>query len=394
MEIEKANDEKLNKQAKKSGSKSKIILIFASLILLALTFLLRFILINNPQAAENYIRNIYTYITSPWRFLNNLFPFSITEVLIYILIIAVIIFTPISIYKLIRDSNRWKMLRRFLAGFFTALIVIASFLFFTFNFNFAFGYNRNSLASNIGYGSTIYEEEDLVEATMYVVQQLNEMSEKVNRNENLEFEPELEIDKFMRDAHLEYEHASEISSNEFLQEHLYMGPARAKKVLSSPIWSYTGIAGIFIPFWMESNVNISTTPDEIIFSTLHELAHSYGFARENEANFLSFYVGSMSDNIDIRYSSYLLTYTHLNNALYRSNYDVWESIYTSLDRAVIIDIQKRNAFWDQYEGPVQEVTDQSNDIYLKANQQASGIRSYSEVVNLIIAYYQKEIKNI
>src|SRR5207247_860895 len=55
---------------------------------------------------------------------------------------------------------------------------------------------------------------------------------------------------------------------------------RPKPVLLSPLMSYLGIAGIFIPFTGEANVN-ATLPDwELPFTACHALAHQRGFARE------------------------------------------------------------------------------------------------------------------
>jgi hypothetical protein len=45
-------------------------------------------------------------------------------------------------------------------------------------------------------------------------------------------------------------------------------------------------------------------------------------------------------------------------------------------------------FYRDYEGPIDDYSAVLYDQYLKANQQAKGIRSYSEVVGWLMAYYR------
>ena len=162
-----------------------------------------------------------------------------------------------------------------------------------------------------------------------------------------------------------------------------------KPVMLSHYWSYTSTTGMFMPFWMESNVNIDISPDELIFTALHEIAHSYGFARENEANFLAFLVGRSSESINIRYSALLSGFVYLSNALYTANNDLHQDVYSNLNEKVKSDLNRRNVYWKQFQGPVKKISNKANDIYLKSNAQESGIKSYGEVVDLIVAFYDK-----
>ena len=49
-----------------------------------------------------------------------------------------------------------------------------------------------------------------------------------------------------------------------------------------------------------------------------------------------------------------------------------------------------SAFWNQFDGPVAEVSNQVNDAYLKANSQEDGVRSYGRMVDLLLAMYREE----
>jgi hypothetical protein len=49
-------------------------------------------------------------------------------------------------------------------------------------------------------------------------------------------------------------------------------------------------------------------------------------------------------------------------------------------------------YWQQFEGPVEEISTEVNDTYLKANLQPEGVHSYSLVSQLIIEYYFGYVK--
>ncbi len=46
-------------------------------------------------------------------------------------------------------------------------------------------------------------------------------------------------------------------------------------------------------------------------------------------------------------------------------------------------------YWDDFRGPVSEVSDKVNDTYLRLNAQAAGSRSYGRMVDLLIGEYRQ-----
>ena len=54
------------------------------------------------------------------------------------------------------------------------------------------------------------------------------------------------------------------------------------------------------------------------------------------------------------------------------------------------DLAQRAEHWAQYEGPLQDVSNAANDAYLKANNQADGMRSYGRMVDLLLAEQRAE----
>jgi hypothetical protein len=52
------------------------------------------------------------------------------------------------------------------------------------------------------------------------------------------------------------------------------------------------------------------------------------------------------------------------------------------------DLSDNTAYWKQFEGPVSEAVDVVNDTYLKVNHQEDGVKSYGNMVDLLLAEYR------
>ena len=56
---------------------------------------------------------------------------------------------------------------------------------------------------------------------------------------------------------------------------------------------------------------------------------------------------------------------------------------------VVTDLRAANEHYAQYEGKVQDAAQKVNDTYLKAFSEESGVQSYGEAADLLIAWYLK-----
>ena len=61
-----------------------------------------------------------------------------------------------------------------------------------------------------------------------------------------------------------------------------------------------------------------------------------------------------------------------------------------MDVGVRADALAANEHYAQYEGKVQDAAQKVNDAYLKVFSEESGVQSYGEVADLLIAWYQKQ----
>ena len=128
----------------------------------------------------------------------------------------------------------------------------------------------------------------------------------------------------------------------------------------------------------------------IPWAMAHELAHQYGFMREDEANFIAYLACKESDDALMRYSGLMLAYDNALSALRKVDLESANAIASGLSAAVQRDLAQRAEHWAKYEGPVQDVSNAANDAYLKANDQTDGMRSYGRMVDLLLAEQRAE----
>jgi hypothetical protein len=160
---------------------------------------------------------------------------------------------------------------------------------------------------------------------------------------------------------------------------------RPKLVLLSPALSYLGIAGIFIPFTCEANVN-STLPEwEIPFTAAHELAHQRGFAREEEANYVGYLACRAHPDRDFQYSGTFRASLYALAALARADQEAYGRLRTGLSDALRRDLAALSAWNQRYASRLSDVQERVNDTYLKTQGQAQGVQSYGQIVDLLLA---------
>ena len=171
---------------------------------------------------------------------------------------------------------------------------------------------------------------------------------------------------------------------------LWGGVWRAKPVQLSHWWSYTGITGMYFPLLAEANVNIDVPDSSIPATASHELAHTRGFAREDECNFFAYLASIHNDSADFRYSGYLLAYIYCSDALHGYDSDRWGEVRAHCSEGMLRDLEERDRYWKQFEGEVQQVSTTINNSFIQAQGDEDGVFSYGRVVQLIVGYYQAE----
>jgi hypothetical protein len=158
--------------------------------------------------------------------------------------------------------------------------------------------------------------------------------------------------------------------------------------LMSTAMSYAGISGVYFPYTGEANVNTLITDSEFPFTACHEMAHQHGFSREDEANYIAYFVCTKHPDVDFQYSGVLMALIESTNALYSQDKNAFKTLRGQYSEGVLRDLKAINSFWQQYEGPINDVSTKINDAYLKANNQNEGVKSYGRMVDLLLAEYR------
>ena len=226
--------------------------------------------------------------------------------------------------------------------------------------------------------------EDLEAVTAYFAQQLADTADSVPRDENGVYAVPKE--QILAESRLVYGGVTE------LFPFLDFRDTGVKAVGCSRFMSIMGFTGVYFACIGESNVNVDSPACLLPSTVAHELAHQRGIAWEQECNFLGVLASVTSGMPDYVYSGWLLGFIHLGNALYETDPEAYWAIRNALPETVSADLRDNNAYWDQFrDNVVEKVSDTVYDAALKSYGDTNGMKSYSMVVELLVAYYKDRI---
>lgn len=347
------------------------IILLVPIIIFANIIFMRF-----PGFIEKYYSNtIDKFIRQALSYITSLFPTSLAEFLIPLLIIILVYMIGALFINIRKD--------KFLNKFINVLVYI-SILYIAFMVLWGFNYNRYSFDKIAGLKVENSSKKELYSLCEKLIDKANTLRSSVKEDsKGVMTIPGGYKDVFKREQ-LGYNAASKF----YPELGGKYGPP--KRILLSENMSYTGITGIYIPYTGEANVNINETDFMLPCTTAHEMAHQRGFAREDEANYIAYVVCTMHPNADFQYSGVMLAVTYSMNALADVNMDGYRELVKRYSLGVKRDIINENKHWEKYKGNAQEFTNNMNDTYLKSNGQQDGVESYGRMVDLLLAEYRSK----
>lgn len=326
-----------------------------------------------------YSRGIYPVISAIYNFLFGFFPFSVAEWIFYCALIGV----PISVilllvFTLIRRI-RWAAFARLMLTY----LIIFCIGFNAFYWLWGFNYSRPVLSETLSLNVRERPVEELETACHALAARANELRAQVAEDENGVFI----LDESVRECFLRVPEAYLALGQDIPLFNRRV--AAPKTVLFSEGMSYLGITGVYFPFTAEANVNIHQHALLLPATAAHESAHALGIAREDEANFMGFLACTASDDVRLQYSGVMLALIHCGNQLSRADSEKYKALRATYSDAVERDLQDHNAYWNAYEGPIQDSMTEMNDSYLRYHRLESGVKSYGEMVDLVLAWYEE-----
>ena len=243
-----------------------------------------------------------------------------------------------------------------------------------------------SLASELSLKVEKYDVDQLYEACEYYLQKAGEYAVLIERDENGE--------AVKPDFYATAEKAGNSYAVLADQYPVFSGSSKPVKKLSviGVYLMYNGIDGMFMPITGEAGVPGKVPAVPLGFVMCHEAAHRLGIASEQEANFAAFMACISNDDDYFRYSGYYEAFAYTFNSLYRTDSEKAAQLYENHadEKGVQLLRQDRRYnrdYYRKYESPLQDISDEINDRYLKTFSEESGIQSYGEVTEYLIAYY-------
>ncbi len=380
----------------------------AGCILLAAALLLSIAARECAGFAQWYATHLYPVWVGSVGRLAGYAPFSVSEILLYILLLVMIVsggsFLITKMQRIVtgqRDTDvepgidsiagrtdtagldrrpmrvvwEYTVFRVKLSDIFLICAVLA----FLYVVNCGINYHRSSFSETSGIATKEYSAEELKEVCRWMTRNVEKYSKEVTRGKD----GGMVLDGSLGENAVE---AMESLQKEYPELKGYY--PKPKKLLNSWILSVQDLSGIYSPFTIEANYNGDMQDYYIPFTACHELSHLRGYMQEQEANFISFLACTGSDEASFVYSGYLAGWVQCMNVLYRTDYDMWEEIRGELPEEAETDIRLSREFWARYDGRIAEVSNKVNDTYLKANGQKDGVKSYNRMVDLIVGYYR------
>ena len=300
----------------------------------------------------------------------GLLPFALWEVL---LVLLALLFIWSVVYTLLQK-------KKFLSWA-SSIVLAISLLVFLFVGLWGLNHYCPPLSEEIGLEVREYSRDELIAATKYYMAGANRYAGEVERDENNDLVPQDFAELAARAGR---------SFEPLWEQYPVLRGSTAPIKKAALTWypmSWMGFTGVFITYTAESTVNPDTFTASLPYTMCHEAAHRCTVAAEDEANFAAFLACESSKDADFLYSGYYSAFVYCYNALHKVDKQAAYALWDENCELLRQDCGGANTHYDQYEGKVQDVAQQVNDTYRTTFSEESGVQSYGEVADYLIAYY-------
>ena len=361
-----------------SLSRKQLFLILLLPIGISLTQLCRVF----PNFTERfYSLFIYKIIVTTISSITGFLPFSLAECIIISFSMFVLWYISKTIFSLLKHkTKRTRILKNLLLN----TLATSGLIYFSFQLLWGFNYQRLPLDKILKLDVHNSTTNELAHLCADLITSSNTLRDKISQNKNGVMELPYNKRVILETAHLGYDKAS-------LQYVILKGTYGAPKgiFLSYPM-CYTGITGFYFPFTSETNINMAEPDSYLPFTTSHEMAHQIGFAKEDEANFIAYIACINNPDINFKYSGTLAALTYSLSSLRQYDPQKYKELFSFCSKGVLNDMIYNENFWKNYSGSIEKISEKINDTYLKSASQKSGLKSYSAMVDLLLANSRKK----
>ncbi len=372
--------------------------------------------IHSSTFADAYSHYVYRVLSLGIGSVMGLLPFSVVELLLYATILFVLFDFAKQLCRALRvgaacvhsarisqdaQTHLLAAVARPLRRFLGHLFLLLSTLLVLYVFLCGINYHRTSFSEEAGLSvtidahGTVYDEADLIALCDYLVTEINDTeAQLVAATIQVEGACIGQTSETPKPSAAWLWHAGRTGQRAMeklgqryrrLSGH-YPYP---KPILNTWILSVQQTTGVYSPFTVEANYNRDIAYYDIPFTICHELSHLRGYMQEEEANFIGLLATIGADDLYFNYSGYVSAWVYAGNALARIDSTAFATLYARINARTRQDMLYNNAYWQQFEGKPAEAHEQLNDAYLKMQGQATGVRSYGHVTDLMLEYFAK-----
>ncbi len=345
---------------------SLILAILLPLQIIAIKIVSRF-----PEFIETwYSTGLYPYIAKIMRFSVGLLPFSLGDLLYTFLIISIIRWVTIRIKTRFRNYKIWTL----------DILATFSIIYACFHLFWGLNYYRLPLHRTLKIKNT-YTTEELVLLTSTLIKKSNHIHSELVNNDSLKVDYKFKKTFLLRSTIDGYKQLSKD-----YPKLTYEGYSLKRSLYSIPL-TYMGFNGYLNPLTNEAQVNTQILRYKIPTTASHEIGHQLGFAKENEANFIACLATMNHTDPYFQYSGFTFALRYCLNELYVRDRAKADELIKTIHPGILANYKEVRDFWETHKNPIEPFFQVTYNGFLKANNQADGMKSYSYVVALLVNYF-------
>lgn len=291
-----------------------------------------------------------------------MFEFFVICLVLYILIWLIIVIRRLHRFK-------WKGLSHYLLNLGIVISLVSLFYLGT------AGMEYNRLPVNIPQYTTLIEDTNkYIDIVAYFQDDYNEISTMFDYNDDGSLIRPYNITELNKIMLKEFQVFDD-------DDYFTKKTTKAKEMpILGLIYRELGITGVAFAPTGEANINPYITAGEYAFTLAHEIAHTKGIIREEDANLVAAYICLNSENEYLRYSGYVYTISSLYPFIYATNNkEAIENYRNGFSKEIQKDSYARYLYWKKH-NKARQIGNFINDLYLKLNGN-KGTVSYQDNID-------------
>ncbi len=323
---------------------------------------------------NSFYNNFYNLLVGFIRKLTGFIPISVGDVFY-----TVLFFVSLNYLRLFfKKKSKYYILK---------LTSLVSVLYFCFYLFWGLNYAKVPLYKSLNLNLANTNTQSLNHLTTQLINKVNTLQIKLAKNDTLKVVSPDSKKEILLKSTFGY---SKLATN--YPFFTYNNPSIKFSLYSTPL-SYMGYAGYYNPFTAEAQVNSNIVKSYIPFTASHEVAHQLGFAPEQEANFVGYLACINSDDAFVQFSGYLVALSYTLSDLRHNDAGLYKKQMARINKGILKNYAENYRFWKAHRNPTTPLFESFYDSFLKVNKQTDGIKSYSGIVKLLIAYHKRQPLN-